>query len=77
MGLKKLFEVLKKSKEYRKDWYIKWKIRWKFDTDDYLFMFLPTIVWLPWPYRHCGESIVCIHWFNFNLGIGEWRRRDD
>lgn len=75
MGLKKLFKVLKRNKEYRKDWRIKWKFDRITNTLDYTFFLLPTIVWCPWIHRHPGEHIIEIVWLNFAVGIGEWSRR--
>jgi len=75
MGLKKLLNIMKQSKENRKDYWIKPCIKFWVDTNDYMFVWLPTVIWLPWPCRRPGDSIIEFAWLNMWLGLGKWEVR--
>lgn len=72
--MKKLIQTIRRCQPYRKDHKIVWKIRAEIDRDNYLFNFLPAILWCPWPYRYDNECVVCLSWLNINIGIGVWTR---
>lgn len=76
MRLKELFKTSIRLKDERENYQIKWTI--KFRVDDYRFAFflLPTILVMPWPYRHPGQSIIDIYWFNLAIVIGKWERKN-
>lgn len=45
----------------------------EFEVDrDYLFSFLPTVIWCPWIYRHKGFCVVDIWWLHFHIAFGKW-----
>lgn len=67
---------MKTFKEMRKEYRIKPKIAFEIDNRNYLFFFLPTIIWMPWKYRYNRSFVVCFHWFNFVVGFGFWERRE-
>lgn len=72
MGLKKLIDAYKRYfKNYKS--VIKPCVKFSVDTHHYLCAFIPTIVWIPAPYRHPGSSVIDIAWLHFNIAIGEWR----
>lgn len=75
-----MFEIIKKHREHRpnrKDYYIKWKIWFEIDRTSYqVWSFLPTIIWTPWYCRMHGSTVFTLMWFNWNLGIGEWCRKE-
>lgn len=49
-----------------------------FNKEDYVFPFLPTIIWMPWRYRYHSIYVVDFYWLIFRIGFGVWeRRRDD
>lgn len=77
LGLVKLFKTLRRLKVQRKHHYIKRVVDFHVDTHDYLFSFLPTIVFVPWPYRYNGEAIFDLHWLHMHIAIGEWARKED
>ena len=73
MKLKKLFEDLKRCKHCRSEYRVKPHVEFYIDTYHYYFAFLPTILWLPWPYRYPDlNGIVDIWWFNMHILIGKW-----
>jgi hypothetical protein len=76
MKLKKMFDSLKNCKPHRNEYVIKWDINFDVDDYSYIFAFLPTIIWQPWTFRYPGASVISIMWLNFNIGIGEWKRRE-
>ena len=61
-------------KEMRKEYRIRAKIGFEIDKLDYVFFFLPTIVWQPWKYRY-NSYVVELHWLIFTVGFGLWERR--
>ena len=71
-----LFKTLRKLKPQRKDWYVKPAIKIEIDREYYVFHFLPTVVWMPWPYRYPDQFIVCISWFNLHIGFFKWIRKE-
>ena len=73
--LKKLFKALRECRPFKGKNRIKWRIRFFVDDYDYLFSLLPTIVFVPWPFRHIGTPVVEIVWLNFGIRIGEWNAR--
>lgn len=75
MRLKNLIADLKKCKPNRKEYYIEPKVRFNVDEPS-LFLFLPTIVFVPWIYRYNGMACCEIAWLNLHIGIGIWRRKD-
>jgi hypothetical protein len=76
-----MFEIIKKHRKYRhtrKDYYIKWDINFMIDRGSaQIWSFLPTIIWCPWYCRYPGQSIFNIMWFNWDLAIGKWCRKED
>ena len=70
--MKNLVNVLRRCRSERKEYKIDWKIVFEFDTRDYIFFLLPTIMFQPWPFRWRGVAVISICWFNMNLGIGIW-----
>lgn len=74
MKLKKLFKRLKELKPKRKNYYIEPTIRFEVDDRNYLFCFIPTIIYTPWIYRHphIKEAILDICWLNMHILIGTW-----
>ena len=72
-----MFEIFKDHIKYapdRKDYHIKWNIEFSIDRTGgcQCWALLPTVVWVPWYYRHRGCSIFDIIWFNWHITIGEW-----
>ena len=70
--IKQLWELRGQRKEYR----INPKFVFRWDRNDYMFAFLPTIVWVPWICRHTGFYVIEFWWLNFNIGFGKWERLD-
>jgi sugar phosphate isomerase/epimerase len=71
--MKKLFTDLKKCKEYRKDYRVKPCIEFHIDRQHYYFAFIPTILYLPWIYRHPNtKGVIDIWWLHFHILIGKW-----
>lgn len=69
----KLIEDLKNCKGHRKEYRIKPTIRFFVDRDNYYFSFLPTVLWMPWVYRHPDiDGVVDIWWLHFHILIGKW-----
>jgi hypothetical protein len=62
-------------REMRKEYRIRPKVVFEVDKRDFLFFFLPTIIWQPWKYRWNGCAVVCFHWLNFAIGFGIWEKR--
>lgn len=53
--------------EYR----IKPTLRFYVDTAHYYFAFLPTVLYLPWVYRHPGgDGVIDVWWLNCHILIG-------
>jgi hypothetical protein len=77
MKLKKLFEILKQCKPSRKEYYIKPMIKFEVDDWHYEFFLLPTISFLPWPYRYNNKACCEISWLNIRICIGQWKSKDD
>ena len=77
MKLKKLLKVLKDCKPNRKNYYIKPKITFEVDEHHYHFLLLPTISFVPWPYRYNRMACWEISWLNMHICIGEWRTKDN
>lgn len=74
----KLFNDLKRCKEYRKEYKIKPAIRLYVDKEYYDFSFLPTVLWMPWVYRYPdSDGVIDIWWLNFHILIGKWERVKD
>ncbi len=67
-----LFQKYKSHKPYRKQYILKPKIEFRIDKDDYLFMLLPTIMFVPWFSRFPNSYAFEIMWLNINIGIGLW-----
>lgn len=74
MPLKKLFNDLKECRHIRHDYKILPKIKVKVDTKRFRCFILPTILYVPWVYRHpdIGCGVLEIMWLNFTIDIGEW-----
>lgn len=72
MGLRKLLRQIRENKRYRKLYRIKPTVSIHVDTDRYIFVFIPTILYAPWVRRIPGSCIVGIAWLNFHIYIGEW-----
>lgn len=71
----KLIDDLKKCKGHRKEYRIKPTIKFYADKEDYYFSFIPTILWMPWVYRHPHSiGIIDIWWLHFHILIGTWER---
>lgn len=78
MKLKKLFEDLKRCKPIRKNYRLKMTVRFEVDTHDYYFAFLPTVLFLPWPYRSTtADGVIDIWWLNMHILIGRWERAEN
>lgn len=77
MKLKKLFESLKRCKGHRKDYKIKWEVKFEVDDSNYIFSLLPTMVFVPWPYRYLRETIMDIMWLNCHITIGKWMSKEE
>lgn len=74
----KLFKDYKDCKDYRKEYKVKPSIRFDIDKDHYYFSFLPTVIWMPWFYRHPGtDGIIDIWWLHFHILIGKWERKKE
>lgn len=67
----KLIEDLKMCKGDRKKYRINPVFKFEVDSD-YLFSFLPTVVWCPWIYRLKGFYVVDIWWLHFHIAFGKW-----
>lgn len=67
-----LFKSLKELKPNRKKYRIKLTVKFMADKRNYLFSFIPTVVWTPWIYRHNWVSVVDIWWLHFHILIGKW-----
>ena len=67
-----LFQKYKELKPYRKRYILKPKIEFRIDKHDYLFVFLPTIMFVPWFSRFPNSYAFEIMWLNINIGIGLW-----
>ena len=76
MKLKKLFDVLKRCKPDRKDYYIEPKIFFEVDDSNFSFFLLPTVMFVPWPYRYKGMCCIEMMWLNLHIGIGIWKSKD-
>lgn len=59
----------------RSDYRIKPIIKLEVDKKDYLFAFLPTIIWMPWKLRYPDTSVIEIWWLIFHVAIGIWERK--
>ena len=71
--MKKLFNDLKKCRKNRNQYRIKPYFKIQIDRHDYFFSFLPTVLWMPWVYRHPNcVGVVDIWWFNLHILIGKW-----
>lgn len=71
----KLFEDLKRLKSHRKEYRIKPFIEFRVDKEDYFFSFLPTILYIPWIYRHPNSiGVIDIWWLHFHILIGKWEK---
>lgn len=78
MKLKKMLKDLKRLKPNRKNYRIKWTFKVGVDNKDYVFSFLPTIIWMPWIYRMPGlDSVVEIWWLNMHITIGRFERAEN
>lgn len=75
MKLKRLFEALKMSWPIRKSYRIRFRIKFFVDDSNYTFALLPTIIFIPWPFRALGMPIIEIVWLNFGVRLGEWDAR--
>jgi hypothetical protein len=76
--MSKLFKDLKKCKYMRNRYVIKPTIKFHIDTRHYYFSFLPTILYLPWVYRHPNsEGVIDIWWLHFHILIGTWEDKKD
>lgn len=68
-----LFKNLKECKSDRKKYRIKPAIGFQADTRDYMFSFLPTVIWCPWIYRYSNSvGVVDIWWLHFHIWFGRW-----
>jgi hypothetical protein len=56
----------------KNSWKIRPKIEFEYDKRDYLFVFLPTIMWQPSRYRYNGSCVVSFYWLLFRVGFGIW-----
>lgn len=74
MKLKKMFESFKRCKGLKEKNDITWDVSFEIDDNCYLFSFLPTIMWQPWPFRYPNCSVIDIMWFNCHILIGTWRK---
>ena len=72
----KLIKDLIKFHDDRKEWHIIPKFGFVWDSDDYCFSFLPTIVWTPWVYRPPNFYVVEFWWLNFHICFGIWERKE-
>lgn len=73
--MKRLIEGLKKCKNDRKKYRINPIVGFEVDRDDYLFSFLPTIIWCPWIYRYPNSvGVLDIWWLNFHFYFGKWEK---
>lgn len=77
MGLKKLIDTYKRTKYLNKHYRLKPGVHFEVDKNDYCFALLPTITFLPAPFRWPGTCAVEVWWLNFHLCFGEWVRLDD
>ena len=69
----KLFDDLKRCKGHRNEYRIKPTIKFMADKEDYYFSFLPTILWMPWIYRHPHTiGVIDIWWLHYHILIGTW-----
>ena len=77
MKLRKLFKRIKACREDGPSPFrIKWNIKFQTDDTDYIFSFLPTIIWMPGIYRYPGTCVIDITWLNLHLTIGTWVYKD-
>jgi hypothetical protein len=78
MKLKKLFKDLKNCRPYRDGDHIELSLRFWIDTEDYYFAFIPTVLYMPWPYRQPdSDGVIDIWWLNIHLLLGRWVRGDN
>lgn len=75
MKLMRLFKALKFSRPLRKNYRIKWNVKFFVDDHKYIFALLPSIIFVPWPFREYGMPIIEIVWLNFGIRICEWDSR--
>lgn len=69
----KLIEDLKNCKGHRKEYWINPVFGFEVDNRNYMFSFLPTIVWCPWVYRYPNTiGVVDIWWLHFHFYFGKW-----
>lgn len=74
----KLFEDLERCKGYKNEYKLIPSLRFYRDTDDYYFSFLPTILWMPWIYRHPNsDGVIDIWWLHLHILIGKWEQIGD
>ena len=70
---KRLLTTYKDCKQYKKDYRIKWEVNFDVDSRYYCFALLPTITWMPWPFRYMGCGVIDIWWLTFHICIGTWQ----
>ena len=69
----KLIKDLKKCKDRRKAYRTKPFIEFRVDKEHYYFSFLPTVLYVPWVYRHPNSiGVIDIWWLHFHILIGKW-----
>lgn len=70
--MKRLIESLKMCKGDRKKYRVNPVFGFQVDRD-YMFSFLPTIIWCPWVFRHPNTiGVIDIWWLNFHIYFGKW-----
>lgn len=71
--MKRLIEGLKMCKNDRNKYRINPVFGFEVDRNNYLFSFLPTIIWCPWIYRYPNSvGVVDIWWLYFHIYFGKW-----
>ena len=69
----KLINDLKMCKGDRKKYRVNPVFGFEKDDRNYLFSFLPTIVWCPWIYRYPNSiGVVDIWWLHYHFYFGKW-----
>lgn len=75
MGIISLLKKYIDLRSRRKGWRVEKRLRFEIDKD-YMFSFLPTVIWMPWMYRYPESSVIDIWWLNLHITFGTWKRNE-
>lgn len=76
LGIKKLVDDCTRLKElHRRSSYNERVVKFEIDTSDYCMSFLPTVCYIPYPYRYPNTGVIDIWWLHMHLVIGIQRNK--